>query len=307
MNERPLDEIVVNTIREGELWKHYETEMKGFVRQFISSCKKRSGKLLPRDVSLALMILPKQDVGIHMAKLRKDLVDAMFNYGEEDLNKGYVSLRQLSEPIAEIVFCCGSVLVRKYTRFRLWRLVCVNRASEAFLIGLIHEMEITGDYGGFFKIWTKLAQKVFRKKRKYDYKISRLKNILTFQENNGVLDRIKGEEGFWKHCRVYMNMLVSKYSNEADILKGLMLMADNSRDKELDGWISLIRQMLRKSNKGSVAIAGLSWMEDIMRRYQNLLGNESFCTMDKKAEMEEILDVMIRYGSSRAYHMKELM
>ena len=307
MYENPLDEIVVKTIREGELWEHYEAEMKEFFSLYVSLCKERSRKLLPREVSMALRILPPQDMGIRMTKLRKGLVDAMFSYGEDDLNKGYVSARELSEPIAETVFFRGSVWIRMYTRYRLKRSVCVNRVSEAFLIGLIHEMEIIGDIDVFFKIWSKLAQRVFGKRRKNDDKLWRLKSILTFQENDEVLEKIKGKAGFMERCYEYMNMLVSKYSNEADVLKGLMLMTEYCEDEKLNGWITLIYQMLRKTNNSVVTIAGLSRMEDVMRRYQNVIGNKSLCAIGKKVEMEEILNVMVRCGSARAYFMKELI
>ena len=306
INARPLDEMIVEMVREGELWEKYRKEMEIFVEKFRMFCEKRNGKLRPVDVSLALRMLPMKDLGFRLMRLKMKLMKELFRYGEDEVRGNYLTARQLSEPVAETLLCEQSFWTRYYTEWLLKKSIRRNRASEAHLTGLIHEAEITGEIDRFFALWIKLARIVYSLKKE-DYHITRLKEILAFQDHRDVVERMKGNPKFCEKSLQYMKVLVSRYGNDVNILKGLMLFADYSEEKELENWVGLIHQTIHKMKPRMISYAGISWLEDIMRKCQNVFGygvSTSYAPA-LRTLIIEILDKMICCRSSKAYLMRE--
>ena len=48
--------------------------------------------------------------------------------------------------------------------------------------------------------------------------------------------------------------------------------ADYSEEKELEDWVGLIHQTIHKMKPRMISYAGISWLEDIMRKCQNVFG-----------------------------------
>ena len=306
INARPLDEIIVEMIREGALWEKYRKEMETFVERFRMFCGKRNGKLRPVDVSLALRMLPVKDLGFRLTKLKMKLMNELFRYGEDEVRGNYLTARQLSEPVAETLLCEQSFWTRYFTKRLLKKSIRRNRASEAHLTGLIHEAEITGETDKFFSLWIKLARNVYGLK-KDDYHITRLKEIMAFQDHGDVVERMKGNPMFCEKSLQYMKVLVSRYGNDVNVLKGLMLFADYSEEKELENWVGLIHQTIHKMKPRMISYAGISWLEDIMRKCQNVFGYGVSASYPPalRTQIIEILDKMIFCRSSKAYLMRE--
>ena len=306
INARPLDEMIVEMIREGKLWEKYRKEMENFVEKFRMLCEERNGRLRPIDVSLALRMLPMKYMGYRLMRLKMKLMKEIFRYGEDEVRGNYLTARQLSEPVAETLLCGQSFWIRYYTKRLLKKSIRRNRASEAHLTGLIHEAEITGEIDRFFAIWTKLARNVYGLK-KDDYHITRLKEILAFQDHGDVVERMKGNPKFYAKSLQYMKVLVSRYDNDVNILKGLMLFADYSEEKELEDWVGLIHQTIHKMKPRMISYAGISWLEDIMRKCQNVFGYGVSASYPPalRTQIIEILDKMICCRSSKAYLMRE--
>lgn len=306
INARPLDEIIVEMIREGALWEKYRKEMEKFVEQFKLLCVERNGKLRPMEVSLAIRMLPMKDLGFRLTRLKMKQMKELFKYGEDEVRGNYLTARQLSEPVAETLLCEQSFWTRYYTKRLLKKSIRRNRASEAHLTGLIHEAEITGETDRFFALWIKLAKKVFGIK-KGDYHITRLKEILTFQDHGDIVERMKGNPMFCNQSLQYMKVLVSHFGNDVNVLKGLMLFADYSAEKELENWVALIHQTIHKMKPRMISYAGISWLEDIMRKCQNVFGYGVSTSYPPalRTQIIEILDKMIFCRSSKAYLMRE--
>lgn len=306
INARPLDEIIVEMIREGALWEKYRSEMENFVEKFRLLCEERNGRLRPIDVSLALRMLPMKDLGFSLMRLKMKLMKELFRYGEDEVHGNYLTARQLSEPVAETLLCEQSFWTRYYTKRLLKKSIRRNRVSEAHLTGLIHEAEITGETDRFFALWIKLARNVYGLK-KDDYHITRLKEILAFQDYGDVVERMKGNPKFCEESLQYMNILVSRYGNDVNVLKGLMLFADYSEEKELENWVGLIHQTIHKMKPRMISYAGISWLEDIMRKCQNVFGYGVSASYPPalRTQIIEILDKMICCRSSKAYLMRE--
>lgn len=306
INARPLDEMIVEMIRDGNLWEKYRKEMEKFVEQFKQLCVERNGKLRPVEVSLAIRMLPIRYFGYKLMRLKMKLMKEFFKYGVDEVHGNYLTARQLSEPVAETLLCEQSFWTRYYTKRLLKKSIRRNRASEAHLTGLIHEAEITGETDRFFALWIKLAKKVFGIK-KGDYHITRLKEILTFQDHGDIVERMKGNPMFCNQSLQYMKVLVSHFGNDVNILKGLMLFADYSEEKELENWVALIHQTIHKMKPRMISYAGISWLEDIMRKCQNVFGYgvSTFYPPALRTQIIEILDKMICCQSSKAYLMRE--
>ena len=306
INARPLDEMIVEMIREGKLWEKYRKEMENFMEKFRLLCEERNGRLRPIDVSLALRMLPMKDLGFSLMRLKMKLMKELFRYGEDEVHGNYLTARQLSEPVAETLLCEQSFWTRYYTKRLLKKSIRRNRVSEAHLTGLIHEAEITGETDKFFSLWIKLARNVYCLK-KDDYHITRLKEILAFQDHGDVVERMKGNPKFCENSLQYMNILVSHFGYDVNVLKGLMVFADYSEEKELENWVGLIHQTIHKMKPRMISYAGISWLEEIMRKCQNVFGY-GFSTSFPPAlrtQIIEILDKMICCRSSKAYLMRE--
>ena len=305
INARPLDEIIVEMIREGGLWEKYRKEMEFFVEKFRRLCVERNGRLRPIDVSLALRMLPMKDLGFSLMKLKMNLMKEIFKYGVDEVHGNYLTARQLSEPVAETLLCAQSFWTRYYTKRLLKNSIRRNRASEVHLTGLINEAEITGNTDMFFALWIKLARNVYGLK-KGDYHITRLKEIMAFQDHEDVVDRMKGNSMFCEKSLQYMKVLVSRYGNDVNVLKGLMLFADYSEEKELENWVGLIHQTIHKMKPRMISYAGISWLED-MRKCQIVFGYGASASYPPglRVQIIEILDKMIFCRSSKAYLMRE--
>ena len=102
-------------------------------------------------------------------------------------------------------------------------------------------------------------------------------------------------------------MLVSRYGNDVNVLKGLMLFADYSEEKKLENWVGLIHQTIHKMKPRMISYAGISWLEDIMRKCQNVFGYGVLASYSPalRKQIIEILDKMIFCRSSKAYLMRE--
>lgn len=306
INACPLDEIIVEMIRKGSLWEKYRNELEKFVEQFKQLCEERSGKLRPVEVSLALRMLPMRNLGYKLMRLKMRLLKELFRYGEDEVRGNYLTAKQLSEPVAEALLCEQSHWLSYFTKRLLMKSIRRNRASEVHLTGLIHEAEITGEINNFFALWLKLAKKVFGIK-KGDYHITRLKEILSFQDHEDIVERMKGNPVFCEQSLQYMKVLVFHYDNDINVLKGLMVFADNSEEKGLENWVGLIHRYLHNMEPRIISYAGLSWLEDIMRRCQNVYGYgvSASCQPALRTQIIEILDKMIYCRSSKAYVMRE--
>jgi hypothetical protein len=143
--------------------------------------------------------------------------------------------------------------------------------------------------------------------KKDDYHITRLKEILAFQDHGDVVERMNGNPKFCEKSLQYMNILVSRYGNDVNVLKGLMLFADYSEEKELENWVGLIHQTIHKMKPRMISYAGISWLEDIMRKCQIVFGYGVSASYPPalRTQIIEILDKMICCRSSKAYLMRE--
>lgn len=304
---RPLDECLVEIIREGNLWDLYQTEMTDYFTKYISLCCERSGRLLPKEVSLALRILPLKDLNLQMKIQRVKLIWKIFKYSDDDLNNGRLTIKQLSEPVAENVLRRKGTLVGKIALFLMNHNLTSNHIADAYLYGLLHELNAEEDVTDFFDIWKQLAIKVFRSKKQKGYNVIRLKRTLTFQENSDVIRKMTGFPVFVDECYLYMSNLVSKFTIDTYIVTGLMVMAEYSKAEKLGAWIGLLQQALGKTTPNIISYAGLSRMEELMCACQIHLSKELETDSDLRSQMIFILDRMIKCGSSRAYAMKEYL
>ena len=306
-NMRPLDECLVDMIREGGLWVYYKDEMKSFITQYISLCKERSGRLLPKEISLALRMLPRDDYGLKMKWLRAKLAGYLLKCDDNDLNQGRLTVRQLSVPIAEILVHRKYSLVGMYIYSLLEQKLTRRKVSEAYLHGLLYVGAESNGIGAFFSIWKRLARKVFGCRKQNNYDIIRLKNILTFQESNDLLSEIAKYDEFCEECFDYMDMLVSKYPTDAEIIKGIMVMMDYAKPEKKKDWLALLHKALYKTNASVINYVGLTWMEHVMRDCQNTLSLGLSENAVQREQFLGVLEKMIECGSSRAYAMKEYL
>ena len=306
-NMRPLDECLVEIIRAGNLWDLYQTEMSDYFAKYISLCRERSGRLLPKEVSLALRILPLKDLNFHMKMQRAKLIWEIFKYNEDDLNSGRLTIKQLSKTVAENVLRRKGTLTGKLALLLLKHNLTSDRIADVYLYGLIQELNTGNDVNVFFDIWKQLATKVLSSKKQKEYNIIRLKRTLSFQENSDVVQKMAGFPVFVDECHLFMSNLVSKYTIDTEIVTGLMLMAEYSKTEKLSAWIALLQQALGKTIPNIIPYAGLSRMEELMRACQIHLSKELGSDPDLRAQLIFILDRMIKCGSSRAYAMKEYL
>lgn len=306
-NMRPLDECLVEIIREGDLWDLYQTEMTDYFAKYISLCCERSDRLLPKEVSFALRILPLKDLNLQMKIQRVKLIWEIFKFSDDDLNNGRLTIKQLSEPVAENVLRRKGTLTGKLALLLINHKLTSDRIADAYLYGLLHELSAKEDVTGFFDIWKQLAIKVLRNKKQKDYNVIRLKRTLTFQESSDIVLKMAGFPVFVDECYLFMSNLVSKYTIDTEIVTGLMVMAEYSKAEKLSAWIGLLQKALGKTIPNIITYAGLSRMEELMRACQIHLSREIETNPDLRAQMIFILDRMIKCGSSRAYAMKEYL
>ena len=306
-NMRPLDECLVEMIREGGLWSLYQDEMTEFIAQYIKLCRERSGRLLPKELSLALRMLPLQDNGLKMQWMRINLVKDLFKCDENDLNRGLLNVRHLSEPIGEILIYSEPSLTGRLSLFLLKRKLTRKRIAEAYLWGLLHVAASSSEFTIFFSIWKNLAQSVFGCRRRRDYDIIRLKRVLTFQDNEDVLSKMTEQDEFCVKSYDFMCFLVSNFPVDAEIVKGIIVMMGYVQTEKLSVWVRLLSQSLNNTSASVINYVGLLWMEDLIKDCLNILGNDLERNRDLKMQMLVILDKMILCGSSRAYAMKEYL
>lgn len=305
-NKRPLDDCVVDMIRTGQLWRNYRQKMTDFIKKYVCLCRKRTRGLRPVEVSLALRMMPDNDLGLRYEWLRMKLIRKLLGYELDVLKQGKLTTKQLSEPIGAILLRKNHSYCGRYVRYLILRSLGRKRINEIVLHGIFSELSIK-DVESFFISWKLFAKKVFGFKKKTDIGVFRLRNILTLRENGDVVTKMAGNDEFNKLCLQYMSMLLERFVVDIDIMNGVMIMAGLANEKNMPAWIGLLHQAVKKADNNCVRYAGLSWMEGIIRKMQNSISSEISSNAVLRNKVIDILDTMIECGSSKAFVMKEYL
>ena len=281
-----------------------------FIMRYKAFCKKRSGKLLPEEVSLILRMLPQKTV-FKIEWLRLSLIKIFYVFTKDKI-KG-IQLYN-NNPICEILIYQPFSWVGKYT-FRKLKKLLINEDDydyDYFLYGLINSLKITNNTDNFFVIWKKLAKKVYESRHNKSNTIILLINILTFQINkNDIIKIIENEnktggQDFNNKCYEFLYYLVENYDVDQYIIKSILFITDKAQNNKFASWLSLLHIALKKSGYEIIHKVGLSIIENVVLKDYDIFYKGRGYDINNIDDIQGIIDMMIRCGSAKAYFFKEI-